>query len=112
MAKMRRVVYRLYVAAEHLADQIGVVGSIPDQVRAVRAPVRSVSSIRDVSLADRQFCHWTNAARQRGQRNRQNLPVEQSKHMGDRDPPPLKWSDLRYVFDIQEDCNGKEALQA
>jgi hypothetical protein len=23
------------------------------------------------------------------------------------DPPPLKWSDLRYVFDIQEDCNGK-----
>src|SRR5215475_13166970 len=29
-----------------------------------------------------------------------------------RDPPPLKWSDLRYVFDIQEDCNGKEAIQA
>jgi hypothetical protein len=30
----------------------------------------------------------------------------------DIDPPPLKWSDLRYVFDIQEDCNGKEAIQA
>jgi len=28
------------------------------------------------------------------------------------DPPPLKWSDLRYVSDIQEDCNGKEAIQA
>jgi hypothetical protein len=28
------------------------------------------------------------------------------------DPPPLRWSDLRYVFDIQEDCNGKEAIQA
>jgi hypothetical protein len=28
------------------------------------------------------------------------------------DPPPLKWSDLRYVFDIQEDFNGKEAKQA
>jgi len=28
------------------------------------------------------------------------------------DPPPLKWSDLRYVFDVQEDCNGKEAIQA
>ena len=27
------------------------------------------------------------------------------------DPPPLKWSNLRYVFDIK-DCNGKEALQA
>ena len=31
---------------------------------------------------------------------------------GDRAPPPLKWSDLRYVFDIKEDCNGKEAIQA
>jgi hypothetical protein len=30
----------------------------------------------------------------------------------DCDPPPLKWSDLRYVFDIKEDCNGKEAIQA
>jgi AraC-like DNA-binding protein len=28
------------------------------------------------------------------------------------DPPPLKWSDLRYVFDIKEDCNVKEAIQA
>jgi hypothetical protein len=26
--------------------------------------------------------------------------------------PPLKWSDLRYVSDIQEDCNGKEAIHA
>jgi len=24
----------------------------------------------------------------------------------------LKWSDLRYVFDIKEDRNGKEAIQA
>jgi putative transposase len=24
------------------------------------------------------------------------------------DPPPLKWSDLRYVFDIQEDCNARK----
>jgi hypothetical protein len=30
----------------------------------------------------------------------------------DPDPPPLKWSDLRYVFDIKEDCNGKKAIQA
>jgi hypothetical protein len=30
----------------------------------------------------------------------------------DPDPPPLKWSDLRYVFDIKEDCNVKEAIQA
>ena len=33
-------------------------------------------------------------------------------HKAGIDPPPLKWSDLRYVFDIQEDCNGKEAIQA
>ena len=32
--------------------------------------------------------------------------------MATADPPPLKWSDLRYVFDIKEDCNGKEAIQA
>jgi len=35
---------------------------------------------------------------------------EFDSHTGD--PPPLKWSDLRYVFDIKEDCNGKEAIQA
>jgi hypothetical protein len=28
------------------------------------------------------------------------------------DPPPVKWSDLRYVSDIQEDHDGEEALQA
>ena len=34
------------------------------------------------------------------------------KQLGNIDPPPLKWSDLRYVFDIKEDCNDKEAIQA
>jgi hypothetical protein len=28
------------------------------------------------------------------------------------DPPPLKWSDLKYVFDTQEDHDGEDALQA
>src|SRR5262245_250498 len=28
------------------------------------------------------------------------------------DPPPTKWSDLRYVSEIKEDSNDKEALQA
>jgi hypothetical protein len=28
------------------------------------------------------------------------------------DPPPLKWSDWRYVLGIKVDCNGKEAIQA
>ena len=39
------------------------------------------------------------------------LRENRTRRDGD-DPPPLKWSDLRYVFDIQEDCNGKEAIQA
>src|SRR5215831_9726504 len=42
-----------------------------------------------------------------GEQRRRNGETE---YLGD--PPPLKWSDLRYVFDIQEDCNGKEAIQA
>jgi hypothetical protein len=29
----------------------------------------------------------------------------------DYDPPPLKWSDLRYFFDIEEDCNGLKTEQ-
>jgi hypothetical protein len=41
---------------------------------------------------------------------------QQAKGLGEadhgNDPPPLKWSDLRYVFDIKEDRNGKEAIQA
>src|SRR5262249_441629 len=28
------------------------------------------------------------------------------------DPPPFKWSDLKYAFDIKKDSNGKEAIQA
>ena len=49
--------------------------------------------------------------------NGQHLDPETRRLMGvafemARDPPPLKWSDLRYVFDIKEDCNGKEAIQA
>jgi hypothetical protein len=28
------------------------------------------------------------------------------------DPPPLKWSDLNYVFDMKEDCNAEEAIHA
>jgi hypothetical protein len=39
-------------------------------------------------------------------------PLARQVRQGRGDPPPLKWSDLRYVFDIKEDCNGKEAIQA
>ena len=34
---------------------------------------------------------------------------EQSRHV---DPSPLSWSNLRYVFDIKEDCNGKQGIHA
>ena len=28
------------------------------------------------------------------------------------DPPPMKWSGLRYVSDVKKDSNAKEAIQA
>src|SRR5256885_12694565 len=34
---------------------------------------------------------------------------EQGRHV---DPSPLSWSNLRYVFDIKEDCNGKQGIHA
>jgi adenylate cyclase len=43
---------------------------------------------------------------------RLSQPIENISQELKSDPPPLKWSGLRYVFDIQEDCNGKEAIQA
>ena len=27
-------------------------------------------------------------------------------------PPPMKWSDSKYGFAIEEDCNGEEETQA
>jgi hypothetical protein len=41
-----------------------------------------------------------------------DAPERQRNSQRNLDPPPLKWSDLRYVFDIEEDCNGKKAIQA
>jgi hypothetical protein len=32
--------------------------------------------------------------------------------MSQSDPPPLKWSDLKYVFGIKEDCYGEETVHA
>jgi hypothetical protein len=42
----------------------------------------------------------------------ESAPIGSPELDSEFDPPPLKWSDLRYVFDIKEDCNGKEAIQA
>src|SRR5204863_1911741 len=47
-----------------------------------------------------------------GQGSHQCDPKHWCERCSSADPPPLKWSDLRYVFDIKEDCNGKEAIQA
>jgi hypothetical protein len=54
-------------------------------------------------LAQLEVAHWLPGA-----------PMKRSIPRGANrtDPPPLKWSDLRYVFGIKEDCNGKEAIQA
>jgi len=39
-----------------------------------------------------------------------SVATRSADDLGD-DSPPLKWSDLRYVRDIKEDCNGKEAIR-
>ncbi len=41
------------------------------------------------------------------------IPVQVTGHSSVADDPlPFKWSDLKYVFDIKKDRNGKEAIQA
>ncbi len=41
------------------------------------------------------------------------IPVQATGHSSVADDPlPFKWSDLKYVFDIKKDRNGKEAIQA
>jgi hypothetical protein len=55
----------------------------------------------------RLWCRWLRCYGS----NRLTRASEGDRPIAD-DPPPLKWSDLRYVFDIKEDCNGKEAIQA
>jgi hypothetical protein len=37
-----------------------------------------------------------------------DAPERQRNSQRNFDPPPL----MRYVFDIEEDCNGKKAIQA
>jgi len=59
---------------------------------------------------DERSLYWKNPKKQRWLKR--YLWRKENLWRIDRDPPPLKWSDLRYVFDIQEDCNGKEAIQA
>ena len=41
------------------------------------------------------------------------IPIQATGHSSvANDPLPFKWSDLKYVFDIKKDRNGKEAIQA
>ena len=41
------------------------------------------------------------------------IPIQATGHSSIADdPPPFKWSDLKYAFDIKKDSNGKEAIQA
>ena len=58
----------------------------------------------EIVTSVRQRRRWSRAEKER--------IVAAAMEPGAVDPPPLKWSDLRYVFDIKEDCNGKEAIQA
>jgi hypothetical protein len=85
------------------------------KVNIPTAPMSCV--VRQVTKFD--VCPWgmifKNRKRAQALRSFQINPWSAGYHVILRctsDPPPLKWSDLRYVFDIQEDCNGKEAIQA
>jgi hypothetical protein len=43
----------------------------------------------------------------------EQIPIQATGHSSIADdPPPFKWSDLKYAFDIKKDSNGKEAIQA
>src|SRR6266576_4148601 len=72
-----------------------------------------MSESRLFGTLERLRCGWAGQDREGGEgRERAGSPCLFLEGTWLSDPPPLKWSDLRYVFDIQEDCNGKEALQA
>ena len=41
------------------------------------------------------------------------IPIQATGHSSVADDPlPFKWSDLKYIFEIKKDGNGKEAIQA
>jgi hypothetical protein len=41
------------------------------------------------------------------------IPIQANGHSSVADDPlPFKWSDLKYIFEIKKDGNGKEAIQA
>jgi len=40
-----------------------------------------------------------------------NPAVSMALHASDYGPPPMKWSDSKYGFAIEEDCNGEEETQ-
>src|SRR5262249_24827270 len=83
--------------------------TVPQPVTASQGTILcKAAPFRKLEMSDRDCTAWLAF-----------LNTVRTEHFGqvlalrpDGDPPPLKWSDLRYVFDIQEDWNGKEAIQA
>jgi len=103
------VIGNVKLADLHRRDATRVV----DAITRRGAPVEAMRAFEDL----RAMLRWAVA---RGDLD--HNPIEgmrkppgskpRTRVLSDDDRPPLKWSDLRYVFDIQEDCNGKEAIQA
>jgi hypothetical protein len=101
-------------AGERLDDQWEAVGQVVAGA-AVEPHSRSVLTGNDTKPSCLISCNQAPPERGFGAlvgRHGAIKPDGRVRVRGDIDPPPLKWSDLRYVFDIQEDCNGKEAIQA
>jgi hypothetical protein len=42
-------------------------------------------------------------------RNAEKGRVEGANRAADSGPPPMKWSDSKYGYATEEDCNGEEA---
>src|SRR5262249_46315446 len=96
--------------------QAGMTSNCRDLVRSApclgeAARSRLAEAMRAAMMKVRHIAPATKPIRESDARERLPKFCHQKRHIPG-DPPPLKWSDLRYVFDIQEDCNGKEAIQA
>jgi hypothetical protein len=105
-AKRRTVTDRVEDLLENfIAQHLSVKRSGDEIARLLRREVGRVWAGKSIhEICKRDVVDVVYAVEQCG------APVAANKTLKS-DPPPTKWSDLRYVFDIMEDCNGKEALQ-
>ena len=106
------------VPAKTLSEFVALLKSQPNN-RPAALVRRRISPVKCSSckLACRRRTCRTNAARVQDAERRQAAEDETFRRregfaFRSIDPPPLKWSGLKYVFGIKEDRNAEEASQA